>query len=101
MVPFNPRRVSPHCPFSHFEFTLHWRLQLLLLMPTSYQYEIHTHAPASSILYHIGKGALKATNSRALELSNANARHWVALTAPQVKQKLPRLKISGGRITKA
>ncbi|KAG2154087.1 hypothetical protein DEU56DRAFT_772875 [Suillus clintonianus] len=68
---------------------------------SSYQYETHTHAPASSILYHIGKGALKGTNSRALELSNANARHWITLTAPQVKQKLPRLKISGGRITKA
>ncbi|KAG1776449.1 hypothetical protein EV702DRAFT_1198151 [Suillus placidus] len=64
-------------------------------------YKIHTHAPASSILYHIGKRALKGTNMWALELSNANARHWIALTAPQVKQKLPRLKISGGRIMKA
>ncbi|KAG2135860.1 hypothetical protein DEU56DRAFT_981042 [Suillus clintonianus] len=70
-------------------------------LPSRYQYETHTHAPASSILYHIGKGALKGTNSWALELSNANARHWITLTAPQVKQKLPRLKISGGRITKA
>ncbi|KAG1722488.1 uncharacterized protein EDB91DRAFT_1240212 [Suillus paluster] len=69
-------------------------------LPSRYQYEIHTHAPASSILYHIGKRALKGTNTWALELSNANARHWVALTAPQVKQKLPRLKISGSKITK-
>jgi hypothetical protein len=62
-------------------------------------YHLHTHAPISNILYHVGKRALVGSNPRALRLTAEATKHWFSLTRPRVKQKLAKLRISGGKVT--
>jgi hypothetical protein len=73
------------------------------LLPTFtkfyHTYHLHTHAPISNILYHLGSRAFDGPNPHALRLTVKAAKHWLALTRPVVKEKLLKLKVSGGKIT--
>ncbi|KAH7902917.1 hypothetical protein BJ138DRAFT_1021366 [Hygrophoropsis aurantiaca] len=91
--------VSPsHCVFSDSESDSEDTIVPQMFSQMYRQHELHTHAQAKHILYHLGKNALVGTDSRALQLTPRSATHWHALTRTKVKKKLPTLKILAGKI---
>ncbi|KIJ18960.1 hypothetical protein PAXINDRAFT_8322 [Paxillus involutus ATCC 200175] len=62
-------------------------------------YHLHTHAPISNILYHLGSKAFDGHDRITPRLTASAAKHWLGLTRPAVKEKLLKLKISGGKAT--
>ncbi|KIJ21208.1 hypothetical protein PAXINDRAFT_6980 [Paxillus involutus ATCC 200175] len=62
-------------------------------------YHLHTHAPISNILYHLGSKAFDGHDQSTPRLTASAAKHWLTLTRPAVKEKLLKLKISGGKAT--
>ncbi|KIJ07765.1 hypothetical protein PAXINDRAFT_19069 [Paxillus involutus ATCC 200175] len=62
-------------------------------------YHLHTHAPISNILYHLGSKTFDGHDRSTPRLTASAAKHWLTLTRPAVKEKLLKLKISGGKAT--
>lgn len=54
------------------------------------QFELHTHAHISHVIYHLGQSAFNKAyqNPGHLVLTEVNASRWLALNRPSVQQKL-------------
>ena len=59
----------------------------------------YTYAPVSHILYHLGPTAFKGDSCGTMTVTDANKHCWLALTAPDVQEKL-KIKIPGGQMGK-
>ena len=67
------------------------------------QTELHTHAFAEHVIYHIGWEAFTTKGSHNLHLTEDAAKHWNSLTKPAAQKtlaKLPKLKIPGGKMSR-
>ena len=65
--------------------------------------ELHAHALAEDVIYHIGWKAFTTKGSHNLHLMDDTAKHWNSLTKPAARKtlaKLPALKIPGGKMSK-
>jgi hypothetical protein len=62
--------------------------------------EIHTHASAEHVVYHIGWNAFTSQGSNHLQLTSDAAKHWNSLTKPAAQKTLAKLKIPGGKMAK-
>ena len=73
-----------------------------------HKWDLHTHAPMASLLYHLGPrpfvaGGPGATDADPLRLTGEAAKNWAALTKPKVcmlVEKIPTLKVPGGMARK-
>jgi hypothetical protein len=71
------------------------------------KFHLHTHAPISNLIYHLGEKELVDGDGNLKKLTPRAAARWKALTSHKVKKvieaKAPALKIRipGGAITKA
>jgi len=65
--------------------------------------ELHTHAVAEHVLYHIGWDAFTGNGSHNMHLTPDAAKHWNSFTKPAAQKaltKLLKLKIPGGKRAK-
>jgi len=65
--------------------------------------ELHAHALAEDVIYHIGWEAFTTKGSHNLHLTDDAAKHWNSLAKPAARKtlaKLPALKIPGGKMSK-
>jgi hypothetical protein len=65
--------------------------------------ELHTHAFAEHVIYHISWEAFTTKGSHNLHLTEDAAKHWNSLTKPAAQKtlaKLPKLKIPGGKMSR-
>jgi hypothetical protein len=65
--------------------------------------ELHTHAFAKHVIYHISWEAFTTKGSHNLHLTEDAAKHWNSLTKPATQKtlaKLPKLKIPGRKMSR-
>jgi hypothetical protein len=66
------------------------------------QAHLHTHAPIGHLVYHLGPSAMSPLSPGHLTLTKAGAKTWYTFTRPglvrKAVEKLPKLKIPGGRM---
>jgi len=65
--------------------------------------ELHAHAFAEHVIYHIGWAAFINKGSHNLHLTGEAAKHWNSLAKPAAQKtlaKLSKIKIPGGKMSK-